>query len=86
MKFLKIIAVLGCLSVASAHLNAESSDSTAQKCKACHQGALSLAGQNEDELASKIKGLSDKSNHPPVQLEDTSDEAIAGLAEALLKE
>ena len=85
MKILKIITAIGFLGLASASQNLMASDSVSQKCMVCHQGGMSLSGQNADELAGKIKGLlSNTGNHPPMQIEDTSDAAIEALVKALL--
>lgn len=56
----------------------------ASTCLACHQGARSFAGQDAAAVAAKIRAILDGDvMHPPLGLDDRSDEAIAALAEAL---
>ena len=59
----------------------------ADACTSCHQGARSFKGRDSDKLAAGIRALLDgKLAHPPVALEDTSDEALAELAMQLTRE
>ena len=56
----------------------------AATCRGCHQGGMSLAGRDADDLADKIRLiLAGERGHPPLALDDSSDEAIARLAEEL---
>jgi cytochrome c553 len=53
-------------------------------CIACHRGKRSFEGRDSEELAGQIREiLDDEIPHSPLELTDTSDEAIAELAEAL---
>lgn len=59
----------------------------AAACTSCHQGSRSFEGRDSDELAAGIRALLDgKLAHPPVSLDDTSDEALAELAKQLTGE
>ena len=59
----------------------------AEYCAGCHQGKRSLAGRDVDKLAGTIRGIRDgKLRHPPLELDDDSDEAIAALAAELANE
>lgn len=63
---------------------AHSAASPAAACRGCHQGGMSLAGRDVDALAEKIRSILDGERaHAPLRLEDSSDEAIAKLAEEL---
>lgn len=60
---------------------------SASDCTGCHEGRLSLAGRDVDELAGAIRSIRDgELGHPPLGLDDDSDEAIAELAAALAGE
>ena len=59
----------------------------AAACAGCHQGKRSLAGRDVDELAGAIRDIRDgEQKHPPLGLDDDSDEAIAALAAVLAGE
>lgn len=59
----------------------------AEGCAGCHQGKRSLAGRDVDELAGTIRRIRDgELKHPPLGLDDDSDEALAALAAELAAE
>jgi len=59
----------------------------AEGCAGCHQGKRSLAGRDVDELAGTIRRIRDgELKHPPLDLDDDSDEALAALAAELAGE
>lgn len=69
------------LQVTAAETRSAAADTT---CVACHRGERSFAGEDADELAARIRAILDGDvMHPPLGLEDTSEEAVAALAEAL---
>jgi hypothetical protein len=58
--------------------------SAADACTSCHQGSRSFEERDSKKLAVEIGALLDgKLAHPPVSLDDTSDEALAELAKQL---
>lgn len=85
----KTVAVLSgitilALAAAQTPGTAGESPTAAAACGACHQGKRSFAGRDNKQLAAQIHGILDgKIKHPPLSLDDTSDEAIAELAEEL---
>lgn len=61
-----------------------SDDQASAACAACHQGALSLAGRDADEVAKLIEAIAaGERAHPPVKLPATDSASIAALAQAL---
>lgn len=61
--------------------------SVAASCTSCHSGNLSLAGEDAVEIAGLIREILDGDlAHPPLVMDDTSDEAIAELARQLTAE
>lgn len=77
------IAVLALAAAQTRGTGGEAS-AAAEECGACHQGKRSLAGRDSDALAAAIRAIRDgKVKHPPLELDDTSDEALAELAAEL---
>lgn len=61
--------------------------SAAASCATCHSGQLGFAGHDATELAGLIREILDgELAHPPLGIDDTSDEAIAELARTLTAE
>jgi hypothetical protein len=54
-------------------------------CRACHQGATSLAGKQVGDVSATLRVIADGvSKHPPVKITlDLDDRNIAALAKAL---
>ena len=79
---LPLAAVLGgCESAVSA------ADDAAEACRGCHKDARSLAGRDAETLADHIRRIRDgELRHPPLRLDDDSDDAIDALAAALADE
>lgn len=64
--------------------NADDSSTIAASCAACHSGKRGFAGRDADEIAGLIHEIMDgEFAHPPLGIDDTSDEAIAKLARTL---
>ncbi|ANO50400.1 hypothetical protein [Woeseia oceani] len=60
------------------------SEPATTSCANCHQGKLSFAGKDSQELAVRIHAvLNGEIRHPPLGLDDVSDAAIQQLAEQL---
>ena len=59
----------------------------AAACAKCHTGPRSLAGREAEALADQIRRIRDGDvRHPPLGLDDDSDEAIEALAAELAAE
>lgn len=59
----------------------------AAACMQCHTGPRSLAGRDADTLAGQIRSIRDgEVRHPPLGLDDDSDDAIEALAATLAAE
>lgn len=59
----------------------------AGSCATCHSGNRGFAGRDADEIAGLIHEILDgEFAHPPLGIDDTSDEAIAELARTLTAE
>ena len=59
----------------------------AGRCTTCHQGGLSLTRYTDDELTQRILALrNNPANHPPLLLDNASEDDIRKLASALSSE
>ena len=68
-------------------VNASPANETAAACLACHTGTRSFAGREAAAVAEQIRLVRDgKIAHPPLTLDDTSDEALEALAAELVSE
>ncbi len=81
---LAILFLAGCNLAES---NAADSSAVAASCAACHSGNRGFAGRDADEIAGLIHEILDgEFTHPPLGIDDASDEAIAELARILTAE
>lgn len=54
-------------------------------CGGCHQGPLALDRFDADDLASRLRGVRDgDAPHPPLNLEEDDDQALADLAQRIV--
>lgn len=81
------LAIIFLASCDMATSNADDSSTIAASCAACHSGKRGFAGRDADEIAGLIREIMDgEFAHPPLGIDDTSDEAIAALARRLTAE